>query len=171
MGALLRAFLEIALRRRGPASLPASDFLLALAASAFAFAGVSGMLAYGYSATETGLSMMLDLVMLSAFAGVVTYAWRRPARMKQTLTALLGTGTLFTLASIPLTLFARAGEGSDAAALAVILLFTLIVWNVVVFADIVHAAIENLFGVAVLLVMIYFVASFAAFRLFLPAEG
>jgi hypothetical protein len=114
MNAPLRALLALVgdlLRlRRGPQDVPYSPTLLLLAlvpyallSSALAGFAMPGGRAVLYGPAEAGL--------LAALVYGVLAVWRHRARYVQTLSALLLTGVVFNLLSLPLTALARPENG------------------------------------------------------------
>lgn len=114
MAALLSLLVDICLLRRGPQELPYSQALT----RNLVLLGVGCDLLYvsllevpgGVPRVAFGLAMTLFLPWL-------LLSWRgRPERYAQTLGALSGSGVLFTLAFLPLALWARQhmpGEGVE----------------------------------------------------------
>jgi hypothetical protein len=99
---LAKAFLDIALRRQTPASLPASLLLLMLAACAAALTEVLGALLPPPPNGQIPLRIVLVVAMPLAFTWVLLALARRRARFLQTATALLGVGALAELILYPL---------------------------------------------------------------------
>jgi hypothetical protein len=99
---LAKAFLDIALRRQTPAYLPASLFLLVLAACAAALTEVLGALLPPPPNGQIPLRIALEVGMPLAFTWVLLALARRRARFLQTATALLGVGALAFLILYPL---------------------------------------------------------------------
>lgn len=99
---LAKAFLDIALRRKTPAYLPASLFLLVLVACAAALTEVLGALLPPPPNGQIPLRIALEVGMPLAFTWVVLALARRRARFLQTATALLGVGALALLILYPL---------------------------------------------------------------------
>ena len=140
---LLSAFFDIALHRRGPDSLPASSFLLGLAAIAniacIALAVQVGSDARPFLLTavraETGLGVLFVWSLLRAFA--------REKRLMQTLTALLGIDALMTALSLPF-MSVRSFEQSGAdPGLPGFLLLGIFLWNLDVWGFVVARAIDR----------------------------
>jgi hypothetical protein len=139
---LVSAFVDIAFHRRGPDSLPASTFLLGLAAAVYCFF-LSLSVQFGRDASpfllaafllETGLGALFVWSLLRAFA--------RERRLKQTLTALFGIDALMTALSLPVLLSARSLEesGTDPA-LPQLIYLIVSVWNIDVWGFVVGRAI------------------------------
>jgi hypothetical protein len=99
---LAKAFLDIALRRQTPASLPASLLLLVLAACAAALTETLGALLPPPPNGQIPLRIVLEVGMPLAFTWALLALVRRRARFLQTATALLGVGALANLILYPL---------------------------------------------------------------------
>lgn len=99
---LAKAFLDIALRRRTPAYLPASPLLLLLAACAAALAEVIGALLPPPPNGQFLLRVVLAVGVPLIFTWTLLALARRRARFLQTATALLGVGAIALLILFPL---------------------------------------------------------------------
>jgi len=142
MQELLRVFWDIALFRRGPRDVPASRLLLAVAAAGYvATSAVQSLLLFGPPlAVERGFA---DLALTVAVFWTALALRRRGYRFLQTLTAMLGTGTLLSLPMIAMLIVRR--EVADAAAVALLLSVAsvpLLVWYLFVVGHIVRHALE-----------------------------
>ena len=155
MRALFELFLDICLLRKGPQDMPASPMLLQLTLLSY---GISGILIplLDVSLTLSLLLTGLDLALLTSLAyGLLALRDYRP-RFVQTLTALLGTGTLLQLLALPL-LFLLKQETVDASAPAwlVLLWLGLFIWGIVIMAHILRHALSTSLGVGVLYSLAY----------------
>src|SRR5690554_3048467 len=101
MLALIQTFLLIALRRLGPEDLPASGFLLGLVAVAYvAMQLLLALPVYG-AGPVLARALLIDVALLVGFAWGLLSLTGHPRRLRQTLTALFGTGALFSLFMLP----------------------------------------------------------------------
>ncbi len=121
---LAKAFLNIALRRQSPADLPASLFLLTLAAGATALMEGLGALLPPPPNGQIALRMALEVGMPLAFTWVLLTLARRRARFLQTATALLGVGALAALILYPLDSLMRVMGADKIATLPIGVLWT-----------------------------------------------
>lgn len=99
--ALIQTFLEIAIGRRGPDSLPASHFLLGLVAGVYFLTNVlfgSVILSFDVAVTRSAIDVVASL----AFVWVLLSLFERKARFAQTATAFLGLGVLLAVFALPL---------------------------------------------------------------------
>ena len=155
MRALFELFLDICLLRKGPQDVPASPVLLRLTLLSY---GISDVLIPLLDvALPTALALtVLDISLLTGLTyGLLALRDSRP-RFRQTLTALLGTGTLLQLLALPL-LFLLQQEAVDASAPAwlVLLWLGLFIWSVVIMAHILRQALSTPLGVGVLYSLAY----------------
>lgn len=141
---LVSVFVDIAFHRRGPDALPASTFLLGLTVAAYVAVflltlrlAVNPPLVVVVAHTiNTVLGVLLTWSLLRAFA--------RERRLKQTITALFGTGVLLNVLVLPTLLWARSLEqsGSETTA-AEVLLTVLVVWDIDITGFVFSRAIER----------------------------
>ena len=155
MRALFELFLAICLLRKGPQDVPASPVLLRLSLLSY---GISGVLIplLDVSLTVSLLLTGLDMALLTGLAyGLLALRDYRP-RFMQTLTALLGTGTLLQLLALPL-LFLLKQETVDASAPVwlVLLWLGLFIWGIVIMAHILRQTLSTSLGVGVLYSLAY----------------
>lgn len=157
MLALIRTFLLIALRRLGPEDLPDSSLLFGLAVIAYAVAQVVIVLPlYGPGATLLR-AVVLDVALLYACVWGLLRFTGRPARFRQTLTALFGTGALLTVLMVPLNSWFTATSVPDQpAVLPTVGILLMLIWSLVVNGHIVARALSAPLGVGLVFSVIYF---------------
>jgi CDP-diglyceride synthetase len=139
---LVSAFVDIAFHRRGPDSLPASTFLLGLAAAVYLVL-LSLSVQLGRDASPLLLAAFLFETVLGAlFVWSLLRAFALERRLKQTLTALFGIDALMTALSLPILLSARSLEesGSDPG-LPQLIYIAVSIWNIDVWGFVVGRAI------------------------------
>ncbi len=172
MLALLDAFLQIVLRRRGPEDLPDSAFLLCLALAAYAIAQLptAGVI---FGATSTAImAIVVDCVLLTTVFWLLLYFTGHAPRFRQTLTALAGTGALLALAQAPLVYLARlAGTAGQPAAGPTLGLLALLLWSIIIQAHIASRALSGGYGVGLAVALVYFILSYEVSGLFAPTAG
>ena len=169
MQALLKVFWDIALWRRGPRDLPPSRALLAIVALL-------------YVVTSAIQSLLIDGPGLAVARGVADVAFtvavfwlclavtRRRHRLLQTLTAVLGTGTLLALPMIGLFLAADAlGPDGPLAAALKLLLLPLLIWDLCVLAHIARLALEAPLIAGVAVATSYYLVGYLLLERLLPA--
>ncbi|CAG0940811.1 hypothetical protein GPROT2_01094 [Gammaproteobacteria bacterium] len=172
MLALLEAFLQIVLRRRGPEDLPDSRFLLGLTLAAYVLAQlpVAGII-FGPTATAAA-AIAVDCALLSGvFWALLRFTGHAP-RYRQTLTALAGTGALLALAQAPLVYLTKlAGAAGQTAAGPSLGLLALLLWSIIVQAHIAARALSGGYGVGLAVALVYFILSYEVSGMFAPPSG
>ncbi len=169
MWPLTAAFIDIALHRRGPEDLPASQFLLGLVLLAYLV--VSALTLTVISATRT--HVILVLLELVADLGVVFLLlqfFQKGTRFLQTATALVGTGVVLGVIYIPLLrwdeLLAAPPTELTTPRFLILLLF---IWSLDVAGFILSRALGKPYIVGVSIVIVYELASMALRDAFFPA--
>ena len=169
MTALLKAFIEIALWRRGPGHLPDSTALAILAAAAYAAcSAVQSWMLFGMQ--DLVGRTLADVLLAGALIWLLLLATGRRHRFRQTASAVFGTGALLSplviallvlktpaAASQPLALFVWAGS------VAVIVWFTLIVGHIL------RAALDTGLFTAMAVSVAYLVGSAALITWWFPS--
>lgn len=116
---LLQTFVEIALWRKGPQDLPASRFLLMLVLGLYVGASFVQVQLLDLRLRTALVIVCVDVVMMMLWLWVVLAFFERSSRFIQTLTAMLGVGTLLAaldiaVAAIQLAAGMPSGEPSAA---------------------------------------------------------
>lgn len=170
MWPLTAAFIDIALHRRGPEDLPASQFLLGLVLLAYLV--VSALTLTVISATRT--HVILVLLELVADLGVVFLLlqfFQKGTRFLQTATALVGTGVVLGVIYIPLLrwdeLLAAPPTELTTPRFLILLLF---IWSLDVAGFILSRALGKPYIVGVSIVIVYELASMNLREALFPAN-
>ncbi len=171
MNELARAIFDIALLRRGPDDLPASPFLLRLALLVYVALGAVGAAFYTGGLGETLAQTGLDLVLVFGFFGLLLAIHRRLPRFAQTMTAVLGTGSLLYLLRLPLDVWLSALPEGAPATLPALLMLLLAVWSIIITGHILNRALEIPFLGGIVLGVAFFVINVAAFATLFPAAS
>ncbi len=167
---LVKAFWEIALRRRSPAQLPASRTLLALVAAAAAALEVLGAFLPPSDGDRLGTRILLAVGLPLAFAWAVLALARHSHRFLQTAIALLGVAVLAELALYPLsTLLDMAGPDRAISLPLGLSLLAGLAWYALACANIWSAALETGVGVGAAISVGYLLLSMALERQLLPS--
>ncbi|MCC5793555.1 MAG: hypothetical protein JJT85_02335 [Chromatiales bacterium] len=154
MLAIINAYIAIALRRLGPEDLPASDLLLLATAAAYVFASL--MLPLNEGGQRLAL-LAINLALVCSFTLALLQFAGHPGRYRQTLTALLGTGTLLTFVLLPFQwLLVNQPPGGNAAILGTAGVLTVILWSIVINGHIFARALSAPFGAGLLVSIGYF---------------
>jgi len=170
MQALLKAFWDIALWRRGPGDLPGSSALLGITAVAYSLlSAVQSWLIYG---TDRLVQRTLaDLALTLLLVWLLLTITGRSHRYRQTASAVLGTGALLSPLVILLILLKGAAAASQIVALLVWMgSVGVILWFTFVLGHIVRSALDTGLFTGVAIAITYVVASAAALTRLFP-EG
>ena len=169
MTVLLQAFIDIALRRRGPGDLPESTALLALTAAAYAaFSAVQSWMLFGLQ--DLAGRTAADVLLAGALIWVLLLAIGRRRRFRQTASAVFGTGALLSpLVIALLALKAPAAASQPLALLVWAGSVAIIVWFTLIVAHILRAALEVRPFTALAVAVAYIVGSAALLTWLFPA--
>ena len=173
MFALLHRFIDICLLRKGPQDLPASGVLLRLAMLLYV---LSGLLVFMLDRPldDLHVSILLiaaDIVILSTAVYLILHVRGLLPRLRQTLTALFGTGTLLQLLVLPLMLWLENSNlGMDGAGIILpwLCLQLLLIWSLLIMSFILQQAFAVSRGASLLYALAYMGISIALGSL-LPA--
>jgi fucose 4-O-acetylase-like acetyltransferase len=167
--ALLRAFLDIALHRRGPEDLPASGLLLGLALAAY----VAIQLVYlqlpalqvahpfALLAAETAFTLASVWALLKVFAV--------ERRFRQAVTAYVGTAALFSTLALPLLQVVTSFDPQSMQFTATAILIWLVVfWAIDVSSFVLSRAIDRPYVVALGIVLGYELLTYSLRITFFP---
>lgn len=159
MTPLIRYWLDICLLRAGPQDGPASAFILGFAITCYTM--VSVLVMSGNYGMLTGTRIALaELAMLVMFIALLLYLLGKAARIRQTLSAMTGAGTLLGLFALPLAMMFQSARVDDS--LPFILSFawlTLLFWNLVVSAHIMRHALSTTFAIGFAVSLVYVLIS------------
>ncbi|HRP35703.1 MAG TPA: hypothetical protein PLI48_07445 [Gammaproteobacteria bacterium] len=176
MQALIRLFIEVALHRRGPQDVPTSGAVFGLALFAYLAIGAA-VLWPSAAGTEALLGQLaLDVALLLLVFGGLLAGTGRAGRLRQTLTALLGTGALLSAVALPFVWLAARALGNGApvpgmelpALVSTTALFMLLLASLLVTGHILRHAMDWSYAAGVLTAVLYFALSVAMFRRYFP---
>jgi hypothetical protein len=156
-------FFDICRFRSKPQDLSASPALRTLAVSAYVFLGIV-VSSIHQTFTNTITTVIADTILLIALAHVSLWIVGLSNRANQTLAALAGTGSLFSLMSIPFLLLINdvpTGEYSIGA----LLLLSMLFWNIAVIGHIMKNALDMPSWAGLSIAIIYFIISYRIMRL------
>lgn len=165
---LLKVFVDICLLRAGPQDLPAARFLLWSILVLHALLGLSLAL-FTLPLPQALLTAVIGTALLLAVVQGLLLAYRKPARLWQTATALAGSEVVLGLAALPPTLWFYTVEGAEARLVPSLLSLLLIVWSVVVTVHILRQALEVNQGIALLLALGYTFLAYSVAGLVAPS--
>lgn len=158
---LIRLFIDICLLRSNPQDFPPSRILEALCIFTYACIAVAMAITLEMTTGRALLLALVDTAILVGLGFAVLWIADLPARRCQTIIALTGSGTVFSLAAWPLYILqsqlpADAGLSGDLVNLALIVLG---VWSLVVIAHILRHALSASLAVAAGIAMLYAILS------------
>jgi hypothetical protein len=154
--AIIKPFVDICLLRLRPQDLPESTPLLGLVLIGHTLSAVL-LSSVALHLWEALLAGMLDTLLLAAMTTSVLYFQRLQNRLKQTLTALAGTGTLIGVVAIPLSNWLHtAHETSSDAGTPALLLLLLIGWSLTVAGHILRHALSTVFIMGLALAIVFY---------------
>jgi len=170
MSRLITLWLDICLLRAGPQDLPHSQTLLGLTLGGYVL--VSFLLsAPGYPVGTALLIALVDLALLLIFAISLLSLVGKINRLIQTLTALVGTGTLLGLIALPLVQVLTREQVSEELVFLVSMLWLLLFgWSLLVVAHIMRHALSVSLPVALGASIVYAVVAMQIIGLLFPVE-
>jgi len=166
------AFLQIALRRRGPEDLPDSQFLLLIAGLAYLLTQAILALPVYESLPLILRSLFIDVLLVCGVLwGLLNLAGHK-RRFRRTLTAIFGTGALLGACMMPfnywLDLVVASGKPSASPRIA---LLAIISWWVVVNGHIFSRALSAPFAAGLAVAVGYFLLNYVVIAQFGPVPG
>ncbi len=160
MWPLASAFIDIAFHRRGPEDLPASGFLVALL---FPFYLVTGFGILSVGASTDGAGVLFFIAEACAYIGffwLILSLAGKPARFRQTASAVLGTTIWLNLLAMPLLAWHDASTTGEAeTSVPLFGYLALVLWSIDISGYILSRALEQPYMVGVLIVILYFMTS------------
>jgi hypothetical protein len=152
----VQALINIALRRLGPEDLPDSGFLLGLTVVAYVLLQLPiGMIADA-SMRDVVTQIPVSVVLAFTFVWVVLRLAGFPNRYRQTLAALLGTGTLLTIVAMPFMIWRLSVlQTQPAAPFPELVLLIIMLWSIAVDGHIIARALSRPFVVGLLVSIAY----------------
>lgn len=160
MWPLASAFVDIAVHRRGPEDLPASDFLVALLFPLYLLSGLGVLWIDSATTSAQVLFGLVEACVYIAFVWVLLRVAAKPARFRQTASAVLGTSIGLNLLAVPLRAWHDALTTSETeTSIALYVLLALLLWAIDISGFILSRALDQPYIVGVLIVILYFMAS------------
>lgn len=171
MWTLSLAFVDIALHRRGPQDLPASQLLLGLVLAVYLVLGLA-VLQLGASFGEAANVLLLDTLFYFAAIYLVLRLFDRSRRFLHTATALIGTDALLNAFALPLLLWDDAlGAPPNELTTPRLLVLGLFLWSLDIGGYIFSQVLKKPYIAGVSIVLVYVLASMALREAFFPAGG
>ena len=150
--------------RGGPEDLPDSSFLLRLVLALYLVVQLPLLFIVYDQQLSVSISLLSDLLLMLSCPWLVLTLARKPARLRRTLTALLGTGVLVTLASVPLAWWAlqvsqNAGAEASPPLVLTLVWFLIVGWYLAIYGHIYSRALSSPFSVGLLIAIVYLLVS------------
>ena len=160
MWRLAASFVEIALHRRGPESLPASPLLFRIVLAAYLLAGAA-LLSSGSALDSTAaLLFAVNCGLYLGYVWLILEVVSFRSRFLQTATALIGVDTFFNLVGVPIAAWTAAVQAADSlATFPAFLTVALFLWSIDVAAFVLARALERPYMTGLLIVLPYVMVS------------
>ena len=171
----------------GPEDLPVSRPLLLTVGLMYVLVSGAGFALGQYGQFPEGapgspmllrlaLAVIVDLGFALAFMWVLLFYFGRQGRFPQAMTAVLGTGTIFSALALPcmLAVLVARDLGEDSAAggslllAATVGLIVLMLWSLGVLAHIISRTVASGYGMGVALAALSFFLNYQVFQLLVP---
>lgn len=168
---LWQTFFDLCRFRRAPQDLPYSHALLGVTILITFCIDISVML-LEVSFSKAVLAALVEIGMLTAMTSLLLFLVRHPGRMVQTLTALLGTGCVITVLSVPFVYWIVTAQARELdVSLPILFLLILGGWNLGIVAYILRHALNVGMGMGLVLALAFAIASFSvSYHLFPPQQ-
>ena len=168
---LIRVWFDICLLRRAPQELPASNYLLGVSLCCYGLVSVL-VSSQSYTFTKAVLLAAVDIGLMLVFVWSLLYLQSKTTRIKQTLSALAGSGSLMGMIALPLML----AVGSDTVtepvpAPLVSLWLLLLLWNLFVMAHIIRHALSSSFAIGFGISLLYALLSMQVITTLFPQQA
>ena len=157
MQPLLKIFVDICLFRAKPEQLPYSYFLMMLCIITYVATGMAVSLV-NQSLSKAILIVVVDTAMMLSFIFVGLWIRNFLNRTVKTITAIAGTGTLFTIVGLPL-MMALNNQPKDQTSIFSLLVLIIVIWNVGVLGHILRSALSMPSWVGITIALMYFYVS------------
>jgi hypothetical protein len=168
--ALLRLFWDICRFRRGPQDVPASDTLMWLVLFSYALVGLLA-LSFDYAPHEAVAATLADLIFMFVSTAGILAVCGHPRRLRQTLAAYAGCGTLYNVVVIPLIWWLGSAKAANADIAVPALLFQLLtIWALCINTRILQQAIETTLVNAFLLSLTLVIINLQIVKILLPTS-
>ncbi len=169
---LIKAFAEIAVRKMGPEDLPASNFLLSVTFAAYLLVELPLALIVFGSTQQALITVAYDVGLLVVSLWLLLAIVGRPARFRQTLTAILGTSALLGLMSVPFSLWRKMlGDVEPGTTVPSAFILAIVLWSFAVDGHILSRALSKPYALGLMLAFIYLVVHTTLLSKIVPVAG
>ncbi|NIN35213.1 MAG: hypothetical protein GWO08_12845 [Gammaproteobacteria bacterium] len=168
---LFKNYFEICLLRKNPQDLPRSTELLAVSLALY-IAISTLVIVYTAPLATAMASSVIEILLVSLITWVILRLHKKPERLMQTLTAIVGTGCIISLFAIPLIYSGMLWQtGEVLQSVAALLYLALVIWNIMVLGHILRHALATTLGFGIVFAIIYIVITTYLISLAFPAIG
>ena len=172
MWRLASAFVDIALHKRGPEHIPASQFLLSFVLVVYLLVGYASIRIGGGAEVGAVAAFVIDSLVYLLYVWAILKVMKRVARFRQTATALLGADVFFNVVGLPLFFWNRVSSSADLdATLPTLLILGLLIWSIDVAGYVISRALERPYIVGVLIVILYVMTSMSIRESLVPVSS
>jgi len=154
----IKFFIELCLLKSAPQDAPSSKSALYFTVLTYFIVGSIITIQtqpFGSSVTIAAIQTVLIIFMTN----IILWIRKTPERYSQTITSLMGTGTLIGLVAIPVLSLVIGAESEDS--IASVIWVALIIWETVVIAHILRHTMEMPFIAGLGVALVYMYMSFA----------
>ena len=171
MPALFKQIFHICLLTKGPQDLPFSITLFRLLLAVYFVSGILTLLP-SVKLDEALMVMLVDMVIMLAFAWGCLQAFKKQPRFVQMVSAMTGVGILFNVLALPLLVQIEQSRtaGQIPGELSFLLLF-LLSWNLAVYAHIFRESFNIRLLAAFVLTLAYKVIEISLSQILFPQLG
>jgi hypothetical protein len=148
---LINAAIEICLLRRGPQDLPSSSYLMWFTSLLYLLAGLPVALDDRFGLVQTMLQSLFDLGLMLGVLYLALHFKGMLPRFNQAATALMLSGFLMTLLTLPLIAWEQRSQSTESG----LLLLTLFFWGIVVLGHIIRHTFELSMNLGIAAALLY----------------
>ncbi len=159
-----KLFFDIAIFKKGPQDVPFSPWLLRLLVLVYALVNLL-VLKMSNNLLDSLLQVGLEVILVLAFAWLMTTLSNRKERYPQTACALVGTDALISVFALP-ALATLVGKGN---LFSFIMVVVLMLWHWLVTAHIIRHTLSQPLLSGLGIAFLYFVVSYHILAMFFPA--
>jgi hypothetical protein len=165
---LARALAEIAIRQRGPDSLPSSGFLLGLTLGLYIVASLVDALFFGVLGTRTLVHLAAQIILLVTYVYAVLVFFSLDRRYLQTVSAIAGANVIIYCVFLPFALLAWAFGMDMQAGPVISLRLVLFFWSIFIEATIFARALSQPLILGFMFEILYVLPSLSISEFFAP---
>jgi hypothetical protein len=171
MWPLTQLLVDIALHRRAPADLPASQFVFGCVLAGY-FAIALSALQIGATMQRPAMLLLFDSAFFLTSVWLILALFNQTQRYLQTVTAMVGTDLLLTLVGLPLLLWNSTLQASPTEITTPqLFLLLLFFWSVDIGGYVLSKALGRSYIVGVFIMIVYVLVSMTSRQALFPAAS